>query len=142
MLRAFLDFIGRHPAATLCSWSGTRFDERALRTALTRWYPEALAEWERAPKIDLLIMLRSRVVLPPKLRWSLESFAGWCGFRVPPHRKSALDGFGVGLAYERFRKWGEPLPLDQINRRNSTDLRALAHVANWLRSQDWVLPLA
>ncbi len=58
----------------------------------------------------------------------------YCGF--PSDADDTLDGFTVGLLYERFRRWGDPLPLRLIRRRNANDVRRLALIGQWLRNQN------
>jgi uncharacterized protein YprB with RNaseH-like and TPR domain len=44
-----------------------------------------------------------------------------------------LDGFEVGLHYEEYRAFSEPLPVEEIARYNVEDVRALACVAERLK---------
>ena len=44
-----------------------------------------------------------------------------------------MDGFEVGLHYEEYRAFGEPLPIEEIARYNVEDVRALATTAERLK---------
>jgi Icc-related predicted phosphoesterase/uncharacterized protein YprB with RNaseH-like and TPR domain len=132
MFEDFLGFVRSHPTATLCSWSGTRFDEQAVDAGLERWYRKARSEWERLPQLDLLTLLKRQLILPTQ-DWSLKSIARWCGFPEIAAGEVDLDGFEVGLLYEEFRMQGATLPIEAIRRYNEMDVLSLAYVAQWMR---------
>ncbi|MBE3566143.1 MAG: ribonuclease H-like domain-containing protein [Thermogemmatispora sp.] len=127
MYEEFLAYIAAHPGATLCSWSGHRFDERSVEEGIVRWAPSLLARWCPLPKLDLLQVLRKILVLP-LTSWSLKEVATWCGF----HFSGDLDGFEAGLLYEEYRVYGEPLPVETLMGYNAEDVLALAHVMQYL----------
>nr|BBH92403.1 hypothetical protein KTA_06020 [Thermogemmatispora argillosa] len=129
MYEEFLAYIAAHPGATLCSWSGHRFDERSIEEGIVRWAPSLLGRWWSLPKLDLLRLLKKVLVLP-LMSWSLKEVASWCGFQF----SGDLDGFEVGLLYEEYRYYGEPLPVELIMRYNAEDVLALSHVTHFLRS--------
>lgn len=130
MYGGFLDYVRSHPGYTLCSWSATNFDNRAMEAGLARWMPEALPEWHRTPKQDLAITLRRAGVLPVE-GWSLKTVAPWVGFEdIARHR---MDGFAVGMAYERYRAYGDPVPLEEIESYNADDVSAVHAVLEWAR---------
>ncbi len=128
MYREFLAYVRARPEYTLCSWSGSNFDERAVEAGLARWDRRRLPEWNAVPKLDLLRALKRCLVLPVA-SWSLKEVAAWCGFAYT----TDLDGFEVGLHYEEYRAFGEPLPIEEIARYNVEDVRALACVAQRLK---------
>ncbi|RAQ98389.1 ribonuclease H-like domain-containing protein [Thermogemmatispora tikiterensis] len=127
MYRDFLAYVEAHPGATLCSWSGRRFDERSIEAGLARWAPSLLPRWRSLPKLDLLQALKKILVLP-LASWSLKEVAVWCGFRF----SGDLDGFEAGLLYEEYRTYGEPLPVETLMGYNAEDVLALAHVMQYL----------
>ncbi len=127
MYREFLAYVRAHPGYTLCSWSGSNFDERAVEAGIARWDRSSLPAWNAIPTLDLLRELRRYLALPVA-GWSLKEVATWCGFAYT----ADLDGFEVGLLYEEYRAFGEPLPLEEIARYNVEDVRALALVAERL----------
>jgi len=127
MYREFLAYVHAHPGYTLCSWSGSNFDERAVEAGIARWDRRRLPVWNAVPTLDLLRALKRCLVLPVA-GWSLKEVAAWCGFAYT----ADLDGFEVGLHYEEYRAFGEPLPLEEISRYNIEDVRALAFVAEQL----------
>ncbi|BCL79668.1 hypothetical protein ccbrp13_21330 [Ktedonobacteria bacterium brp13] len=127
MYREFLAYVHAHPKYTLCSWSGSSFDERMVEAGISRWDSKRLPVWNAVPKLDLLRALKRCLVLPIA-GWSLKEVATWCGFAYT----SDLDGFEVGLHYEEYRASGEPLPFEEIARYNVEDVRALALVAERL----------
>jgi Icc-related predicted phosphoesterase/uncharacterized protein YprB with RNaseH-like and TPR domain len=127
MYREFLAYVHAHPEYTLCSWSGSNFDERAIEAGISRWDSRELPAWNVVPTFDLLRALKRCLVLPVA-GWSLKEVAAWCGFVYT----ADLDGFEVGLHYEEYRVFGEPLPLEEIARYNVEDVQALAFVAEWL----------
>jgi predicted RecB family nuclease len=127
MYREFLDYVHAHPAFTLCSWSGSHFDERAMEAGIGHWDRKMLPIWNAVPTLDLLQVLKRCLVLPV-VSWSLKEVAAWCGFTYTTN----LDGFEVGLLYEEYRAFCEPLPLEQIARYNVEDVQALAFVAERL----------
>ncbi|WP_376796589.1 ribonuclease H-like domain-containing protein [Thermogemmatispora sp.] len=129
MFEDFLAYVAAHPGATLCSWSGSCFDERSMEEGIVRWAPPLLLRWRPLPKLDLLRMLKKILVLP-LTSWSLKEVAGWCGFSW----SGDLDGFEAGLLYEEYRTFGEPLPVELIARYNAEDVLALAHVTRYLLS--------
>jgi predicted RecB family nuclease len=65
----------------------------------------------------------------PVASWSLKEVASWCGFAYT----TDMDGFEVGLHYEEYRAFGEPLPIEEIARYNVEDVRALATTAERLK---------
>jgi len=136
MLREFLEFAMDHPGSVLCSWSGNRFDARAVEDGLGEWYPRGKSVWRKLPKADLLVLIRPHLALPID-DWKLGSVAAYCGFLPDP--EDTMDGFDVGLLYECFRRLGERLPVRRIRRRNANDVLRLAHVAKWFREQNQAL---
>lgn len=129
MYRGFLAFVNSHSEHVLVSWSGTRFDERAVMEGLSRWWRKGLGVWETVPRLDLLTAIRKSLALPLH-GWSLKDVAAWCGFTG---YSDDLDGFEVGLKYEEYCRWRSPLPIDEIARYNADDVRALMFVADWIR---------
>ena len=127
MYREFLAYVRAHTGYTLCSWSGSNFDERAVAAGIARWDRRRLRIWNAVPTLDLLCALKRCLVLPVA-GWSLKQVATWCGFAYT----ADLDGFEVGLHYEEYRAFGEPLPLEEIARYNVEDVQALALVAERL----------
>jgi predicted RecB family nuclease len=127
MYREFLAYVCAHTGYTLCSWSGSNFDERAVAAGIARWDRRRLRIWNAVPTLDLLRALKRCLVLPVA-GWSLKQVATWCGFAYT----ADLDGFEVGLHYEEYRAFGEPLPLEEIARYNVEDVQALALVAERL----------
>jgi Icc-related predicted phosphoesterase/uncharacterized protein YprB with RNaseH-like and TPR domain len=127
MYQEFLACVHAHPNYTLCSWSGSSFDERMIEAGISRWDHESLPVWNAIPKLDLLPALKQCLMLPIA-SWSLKEVATWCGFTYT----SDLDGFEVGLYYEGYRTCGEPLPLKEIARYIIEDVRALMLVAERL----------
>ncbi len=127
MYREFLDYVHAHPEYTLCSWSGTNFDGRAVEAGIAHWDYSRLPVWNAVPTLDLLRVFKRCLVLP-MVSWSLKEVATWCGFTYT----GDLDGFEVGMHYEEYRAFGDPLPLDEISRYNVEDVRALAFVTERL----------
>ncbi len=127
MYREFLAYVHAHPGYTLCSWSGSNFDERAVGAGIARWDRKRLSVWNAVSTLDLLRVLKRYLVLPVA-GWSLKEVATWCGFAYT----ADLDGFEVGWHYEEYRAFGEPLPLEEIALYNVEDVRALALVAGRL----------
>ncbi len=129
MYREFLEFVKERPGHTLVSWSGTRFDERAIEEGLLNWHPSGSSTWSDLPKLDLLTLLRRCLALP-LYSWSLKDVAGWCGF---DGYSGDIDGFEVGFRYEEYCRQGVALPIEEIARYNGEDVRALAFVVEWAR---------
>lgn len=127
MYQEFLAYVRAHPEYTLCSWSGSNFDERAIEAGIAHWDSRSLPVWNAVSTLDLLRVLKRYLVLPVA-GWSLKEVATWCGFTYT----ADLDGFEVGMLYEEYRAFGEPLPLGEIARYNIEDVRALALVAERL----------
>ncbi len=127
MYREFLAYVHAHPEYTLCSWSGSHFDERAVESGIAHWDRRRLSVWKAVPTLDLLLALK-RYLMLPVASWSLKEVATWCGFAYT----TDLDGFEVGLHYQEYCVFGEPLPLEEIARYNVEDVRALAFVAERL----------
>jgi Icc-related predicted phosphoesterase/uncharacterized protein YprB with RNaseH-like and TPR domain len=127
MYREFLDYLLAHPEYMLCSWSGSNFDERAIEAGISHWDPNSLPIWNAIPTLDLLRVLKRCLVLPVE-SWSLKEVAKWYGFSYTQE----LDGFEVGMYYEEYRNFGDPLPLEEIARYNIEDARALAFIAERL----------
>ncbi len=127
MYREFLAYVHTYPEYTLCSWSGSNFDERAVAAGIARWDRKSLPVWNAVPTLDLLRELKGCLVLPVA-GWSLKEVATWCGFVYT----GDMDGFEVGMLYEEYRAFSEPLPLEEIALYNVEDVRALALVAERL----------
>jgi Icc-related predicted phosphoesterase/uncharacterized protein YprB with RNaseH-like and TPR domain len=130
MYQEFLEFVKERPEHALVSWSGTRFDERAVEEGLMKWRRPAAATWPDLPKLDLLTTLRRCLALP-LYSWSLKDVASWCGF---DGYSGDIDGFEVGFRYEEYRRQGVTLPIEEIARYNLEDVQALAFVAEWART--------
>ena len=133
MYEEFFDFINQYPNAFLCSWSGTGFDDRAVSGGLERWRPKLLKEWYKVRQIDLLKIMRASMVFPT-FDMSLKKIAYWCGF---PKDLSAneIDGFEVGLSYELYHRYKEPLNLEAITQYSKSDVLMLEFILEWLKKE-------
>ena len=136
MYKEFIDYIKCYPNATLCSWSGTGFDNRTIRVGLRDWFPKAVKEWEKIPEIDLLKIIRGHMVLPI-YNMSIETVAKWCGFYdTHENLKDDMDGFQVGLSYELYKRMKEPLDVERICRYNANDVLILTYIAKWFLQEN------
>ena len=127
MYEGFLNYLHQYPDRVLCSYSGFGFDDRAVEVGLSRWFRKGLDAWAKVPKIDLLQRLRKCLALPT-WQWSLKHVAKRFGYTFS---QSDLNGFEVGLLYEAYRHFNEPLPIEAIARYNAEDVTALVFVAQW-----------
>lgn len=136
MFEQFLAFLRLHPDATLCSWTSSGFDARAVAAGLARWCPRLSLVWASFPQFSPLNEFKRAFVLPA-LDWKLDTLARFCGYQSPDEE---LDGFLVGMLYELYRHGGEPLPVDAIARYNAQDVRSLEHVVTWFAQHGRDLP--
>ncbi len=127
MLEAFLALVADH-GNTVCSWSGSGFDDGAIENGLERWHRRGLPVWDKVHKLDLKTIMYRSLEFPNS--WSIKAVSEFLGFAPD---ESPWDGFAVGLAYELHRQLGEPLDVPSIAAYNVTDVQALAYVYQWYR---------
>lgn len=136
MYDEFMEFVRAHHDAQFCSWTNNSFDFRAITAGLHHWRREHLTEWTAAPQYAPLRDFMGAFALPAP-NWRLGSVSRFCGWTEP---EDEMDGFLAGLAYELYRRYGEPLPMETIARYNANDVRALEHVVTWFARNGASLP--
>lgn len=126
ILHDFLRFMESHPHATLLTCSGSRFEERVIRTRLT-FYGLPTAVCDRI--IDLYQTI-SRAVALPTDSCRVKEIGAFFGYR---YKHSDLDGFTVALLYaSTYQKLKHPLRRRKLRQKlreyNEDDVRCLPFI--------------
>ena len=137
ILLGFLSFMERYPAANILTCSGSRFEERTIRSRLS-YYGLPTAVCERMIDIHQTI---SRTVALPTKSYKVKEIGAFFGYR---YKHADLDGSLVASLYENnFRQLRDPQKRRRLALKlleyNEDDVRCLPFILRAIErlSEGW-----
>ncbi len=121
ILLSLLDFVGKEPDATICSFSGSNFDRRVLQKRLqAHQLPTDLSD----RIVDLCPLIRRSVALPLK-SYKLKSLAGHFGYQ---YKHRTIDGWDVAMMYLDYLRNKDTSLRQTFEEYNHDDVMSLPHL--------------
>jgi len=128
ILETFTDILQRFPENTLVSYSGTRFDSRALLNAMKR-HKVNHEPFRLKAEVDLCTRIRRSFIFPTR-GYGLKELGSYLGY---PFGNPSLDGHRVAEQYERHVKDGVPLD-PRVIEYNGDDVKVLPYICERLET--------
>lgn len=121
ILVALLDFVGKEPNATICSFSGSDFDRRVLQKRLQA---HQLSTDLADRMVDLCPLVRRSVALPLK-SYKLKTLADHFGYQ---YKHRTIDGWDVAMMYLDYLRKKDSSLRQTLEEYNRDDVMSLPHL--------------